>query len=199
MGDTKQIAHKRQHLASNGTAARATLLAGRVIDAGGALMHPSPAAATARYYVSAETSGSGAPERIPAARLHSSVVALLQRIRVLAKHWQPADLETVLRRVVVLDDAIVLHLDKRRCVAVWRAAEPMLQRIATGEVLALLSSSLASDEHLSEAGTALCLSVPRRSRARKIRGRGGEKAQLVRESGATAARPHKRATPADLR
>lgn len=155
---------------------RGTLLAGLIIDSVGAAMVPSrtlttSSAANARYYVSmAVAPGANAPDRIPATRLDSSVVATLRRVRLLTPSWQRENLVAILRRVLVLEDAIILQLDKRLCLAAWRAEEPMLQRITTGDVVRLVATCLAKNEELTEAGTALCLRVPRHSRARKIRG-----------------------------
>jgi hypothetical protein len=163
--------------------ARAVLLDGLVIDARGTAMVPSgPAgAASARYYVSENAvAASGALERIPSNRLDSSVLTMLRRIRLLDGAGRRDDLAAVLRRVVVLEDAIVLHLDKRQCLATWRAQEQILQRLSTGDTLRLIGTCLTQDEEVSEAGTALCLKMPRHSRARKIRGRGRRNALLFR-------------------
>lgn len=159
------------------------LLAGLVIDAGGASMVLSRAAAfgaaNARYYVSSAVSPAlGALERIPAARLDSSVIAILRRVCLLGDEWQREDLLAILRRVVVLEDTIILQLDKRLCLTTWRAREPILLRIATGDALRLVGTCLAKGEEIFEAGTALCLRVPRHSRARKIRQRSRRTALL---------------------
>ncbi|NIJ48308.1 hypothetical protein [Rhizomicrobium electricum] len=162
---------------------RVALLAGLVIDSRGGLMVPSgPAgssAANARYYVSAEAlNEKGAQERIPSSRLDTSVTAMLRRVRLLEDSRRREDLTAVLRRVVVLDDAIILQLDKRQCLATWREKEAMLQRLSTGDVLRLIGTCLAGDEEITEAGTALCLRMPRHTRARKIRSRGPRNALL---------------------
>jgi hypothetical protein len=152
---------------------RAALLAGLVIDARGTPMFPSgpPGAASARYYISG---GDGAIllERIPSSRLDSSVLTMLRRIRLIGEGRRREDLITVLRRVVVLEDAIVLQLDKRQCLTTWRSQESILQRLSTTDALRLIGTCLAKDEDITEAGTALCLRMPRHSRARKIRVRG---------------------------
>lgn len=164
--------------------ARDVLLSGLVIDAQGAAMVPSgtvhAGSAAARYYVSVTTAGSGTPERISASRLDASVIALLARIHLLADPQHHKELTTVLRRVVVLENAITLQLDKRASVAAWRKHEPMLQRLASADVLRLVATCLGKDEQISEAGTTLCLSVPRHSRARKIRTRRAQNTLLFR-------------------
>jgi hypothetical protein len=163
---------------------RVALLAGLVIDARGGAMIPSgPAgssAANARYYVSAESFEDGSQERIPSSRLDSSVTAMLRRVRLLDENRWRDDLAAVLRRVVVLESAIILQLDKRQCLATWREKEAMLQRLSTGDVLRLIGTCLASGEEITEAGTAFCLKMPRHTRARKIRARGPRNALLFR-------------------
>jgi hypothetical protein len=166
---------------------RTTLLAGLVIDARGGPMVPSAppgsGGASARYYVSSKThAGSGLQERIPSNRLDSSIVAMLRRIRLLGDSHERSDLVAVLRRVVVLEDAVILQLDKRQCLATWRVQDPILQRITTSDVLRLIGTCLAKNEEISEAGTALCLSMPRHSRARKIRTRNLQNALLFQKT-----------------
>ena len=155
---------------------RGALLSELVIDAWGTTMMPSGAATGAadpRYYLSATISPIlGTPERVPAKRLDACVVAILQRIRLLTPGWRYEDLRAVLRRVVVLEDAIVLHLEKRVCLTAWRSHEPILQRITVSHVLRLIATCLAKGEEISEVGTALCLKTPRHTRARKIRKHG---------------------------
>lgn len=153
---------------------RGTLLSGLVIDGHGVEMSPSrvtnSGVAAARYYVGTlALPGRDAPERIPAARLDANVVAILARIRLLGPTWQRQDITAIIRRAVVLEDAIILQLDKRRCLTAWRAQEPMLQRIATSDVLRLIATCLTGREEITEAGTALCLKLPRHARARKTR------------------------------
>jgi hypothetical protein len=155
-------------------AERGTLLAGLVIDAHGGEMVPSrmasSGATSARYYVGTRAlPGSDLPEHIPAARLDASVVAMLSRIRLLGTTRRREEIAAIVRRVLVLDDAIILQLKKRLCLAAWRAQEPMLQRISTGDVVRLVATCLSGQEELSEAGTALCLKMPRHARARKPR------------------------------
>lgn len=147
-------------------------------------MMPSGAAAGTtdpRYYLSEAISPAlGTQERVPAKRLDTCVVAILQRIRLLAPAWRYEDLRAVLRRVVVLEDAVVLHLEKRICLSAWRTHEPILQRITVSHVLQLITTCLAKGEEISEAGTTLCLKTPRHTRARKIRKRGPSAAVLFK-------------------
>jgi hypothetical protein len=168
-----------------GIPASGGMLGGLVIDAWGADMAPSGmGTAASRYYVSLAISPAlGTQERVPAKRLDSAVVAILKRIKLLAHPWRQEDLKAVLRRVVVLEDSIVLQLEKRVCLKVWRAHEPILQRITTSNVLRLVSTCLIKGEEISEAGTALCFKAPRHARARKIRKRSPRSAVLFKPPG----------------
>lgn len=157
------------------------LLAGLVIDTGGAEMLPrrnsGPNARRFRYYVSsAATPALGTPERIEAVRLDRSVIAILRRVRLLGEERQRERLRALIKRVLILDDAIILQLNKRLCLTAWRAQASVLQRLSTGDVLRSVGTCLARDEELTEAGTTLCLRVPRR--ARKSRSRRPRKAPL---------------------
>lgn len=159
------------------------LLRGLLIDSHGVAMSANSVAVgggtVSRHYVSEKTQSSCiAPDRIPAVRLENSVVAVLHRMRLLNEEWSRDELATILRRVVVLEKAIVLQLDKRLCLAAWRAQEPALQRITTREVLRLVGACLTKNEEISEAGTALCLRLPRHARARRIRERAPKRALL---------------------
>ena len=144
-------------------------LAGKVIDIDGRVMAPirlqKPGGP--RFYTSDIAGDNG--QRISVLRLDSRVAAILCRIHLLQEDWSRDDLVHFLRRVMILDHAIVLQLCRRACLTAWRSREPALRRLSNGEILRLVQTCLIRGEEMVDVGTTLCLSSARYARARKIR------------------------------
>lgn len=180
MAKNVENAQQKEPATKSAEEARATgmdegcLLAGLVFDAAGEPMLPSPQSTNGqtsiRYYGDAKA-GRAAADRISRSRLDSRVVAVLRRVRLLKTHWQGDELTEIIRRVLVLDDAIILQLNRRRCIAEWRTRESMLQRLSAEDVVRLVSTCLLPGEELTEAGSTICLKIARLSRPRRPRAR----------------------------
>ncbi len=146
-----------------------SLLSGLMVDAAGrpmVLRVPATARAVAqRVYISPPSAMPA--ERVGAARVERNVVVLLQHLHLLGETWSRHDVAQVLRRVVVFPDSLVFQLDRRACLAVWRARGRLQARSPFADVLRLIGTWLPPDLEISDVGWVLCIAARRRSRTRR--------------------------------
>ena len=119
-------------------------------------------AARPRHYVSV-----GEAERIDAKRVGRNAVQVLRRLYLMDE--SDDRLPSLLRRIVVCPDCLVFQLDHRACIGHWRGQGRLPSRIAKDDLLRVISGWLPDGYAVADVGWVLCLTLPRRSRARRVR------------------------------